>query len=74
MPAWLTMVSRSAGLRPSVMSINGLFQVAKHGTRAFTRITIIKRVIFLIAENLGFHAINPHAVQDARNSKEPPFG
>jgi transposase len=44
-------------------AINGLFQAAKRRARGFTRIDTIKTVIFLIAGNLDFHAINPHAGQ-----------
>ena len=44
-------------------AINGLFQAAKRKARGFTRIATIKTVIFLIAGNLDFHAINPHAGQ-----------
>jgi transposase len=44
-------------------AINGLFQAAKRKARGFTRIATIRTVIFLIAGNLDFHAINPHAGQ-----------
>ena len=44
-------------------AINGLFQAAKRKARGFTRIETIRTVIFLIAGNLDFHAINPHAGQ-----------
>jgi len=44
-------------------AINGLFQAAKRRARGFTRIETIKTVIFLIAGNLDFQAINPHAGQ-----------
>ncbi len=44
-------------------AINGLFQAAKRRARGFTRIDTIKTVIFLIAGNLDFRAINPHAGQ-----------
>lgn len=44
-------------------AINGLFQAAKRRARGFTRIETIKTVVFLIAGNLNFHAINPHAGQ-----------
>lgn len=44
-------------------AINGLFQAAKRRARGFTRIKTIKTVIFLIAGNLDFQAINPHAGQ-----------
>ena len=51
----------SAAVEPS--TINGLFQATKRKARGFTRIATIKTVIFLIAGNLDFHAINPHAGQ-----------
>ncbi len=44
-------------------AINGLFQAAKRKARGFTRIETIRTVVFLIAGNLDFHAINPHAGQ-----------
>lgn len=44
-------------------AINGLFQAAKRKARGFTRIETIRTVIFLIAGNLDFHAINHHAGQ-----------
>jgi transposase len=44
-------------------AINGLFQAAKRKARGFSRIATIRTVIFLIAGNLDFHAINPHAGQ-----------
>jgi transposase len=44
-------------------AINGLFQAAKRRARGFTRIATIKTVIFLIAGNLDFSSINPHAGQ-----------
>ena len=44
-------------------AINGLFQAAKRKARGFTRIQTIRTVIFLIAGNLDFHAINHHAGQ-----------
>jgi transposase len=44
-------------------AINGLFQAAKRRARGFTRIETIKTVIFLIAGNLDFQTINPHAGQ-----------
>ncbi len=44
-------------------AINGLFQAAKRKARGFTRIDTIRTVIFLIAGNLDFHAINHHAGQ-----------
>jgi transposase len=44
-------------------AINGLFQAAKRRPRGFTRLSTIRTVIFLIAGQLGFHAVNPHARQ-----------
>lgn len=44
-------------------AINGLFQAAKRRARGFTRIDTIRTVIFLIAGNLDFSSINPHAGQ-----------
>jgi transposase len=44
-------------------AINGLFQAGKRRARSFNRIDTIKTVIFLIAGNLDFHAINSHAGQ-----------
>lgn len=44
-------------------AINGLFQASKRRARGFTRLATIRTVIFLIAGELDFHAINPHAGQ-----------
>ncbi len=44
-------------------ALNGLFQAAKRRARGFARFSTIRTVIFLIAGNLDFHAINPHAGQ-----------
>jgi len=44
-------------------AINGLFQAAKRRARGYGRFDTIKTVIFMIAGNLDFKAINPHAGQ-----------
>ena len=44
-------------------AINGLFQAAKRRARGFQRLSTISTVIFLIAGNLDFSALNPHASQ-----------
>jgi hypothetical protein len=41
-------------------SYNGLFQTAKRA-REYTRLQTMKTVLFLIAGQLDFKAINPHA-------------
>jgi len=41
--------------------INGLFQAAKRKARGYGRFQTMRVVIFLVAGNLKFSAINPHA-------------
>jgi hypothetical protein len=43
-------------------AINGLFQAAKRKARGYGRFQTMRVVIFLVAGNLRFSAINPHAV------------
>ena len=42
-------------------AINGLFQAAKRKARGYGRFQTMRVVIFLVAGNLKFSAINPHA-------------
>ena len=42
-------------------ALNGLFQAAKRRARGFATFNTIKVVVFLIADKLDFHAVNPHA-------------
>ena len=42
-------------------AINGLFQAAKRKARGYGRFHTMRVVIFLVAGNLKFSAINPHA-------------
>lgn len=42
-------------------ALNGLFQAAKRKARGYSRLSTIRTVIFLIAGQLDFQAINPHA-------------
>ena len=44
-------------------ALNGLFQAAKRRARAFSRLSTVKTVLFLIVGKLDFHTINPHARQ-----------
>jgi len=44
-------------------ALNGLIQAAKRRARGFTRVSIIRTVIFLITGMLDFLVINPHATQ-----------
>ncbi len=44
-------------------ALNGRFQAAKHYARGFGRFATIRTVLFLIAGNLDFAALNPHASQ-----------
>jgi transposase len=44
-------------------ALNGLLQSDKRRARGFTRLSIIRTVIFLIAGWLDFRTINPHAEQ-----------
>ena len=43
-------------------AINGLFQAAKRKARGYGRLQTMRVVIFLVAGNLNFSSINPHAV------------
>jgi transposase len=42
-------------------AINGLFQAAKRKARGYGRLQTMRVVIFLVAGNLNFSSINPHA-------------
>ena len=42
-------------------AINGLFQAAKRKARGYGRLQTMRVVIFLVAGNLDFSSINPHA-------------
>ena len=42
-------------------AINGLFQAAKRKARGYGRFETMRTVIFLVAGNLNFLSINPHA-------------
>ena len=42
-------------------AINGLFQAAKRKARGYGRFQTMRTVIYLVAGNLNFSAINPHA-------------
>jgi transposase len=42
-------------------AINGLFQAAKRRARGYGTFKTMRTVIFLVAGNLKFTAINPHA-------------
>ena len=42
-------------------AINGLFQAAKRKARGYGRFQTMRTVIFLVAGNLNFSSINPHA-------------
>jgi transposase len=42
-------------------AINGLFQAAKRKARGYGRFQTMRMVIFLVAGNLNFSSINPHA-------------
>ncbi len=42
-------------------AINGLFQAAKRKARGYGRFQTMRTVVFLIAGNLNFSTVNPHA-------------
>jgi transposase len=42
-------------------AINGLFQAAKRKARGYGRFKTMRTVVYLVAGNLNFSAINPHA-------------
>ena len=42
-------------------AINGLFQAAKRRARGYGAFETMRTVIFLVAGNLNFPSINPHA-------------
>lgn len=42
-------------------AINGLFQAAKRKARGYGRFKTMRTVIYLVAGNLNFSAVNPHA-------------
>ncbi len=42
-------------------AINGLFQAAKRRARGYGTFQTMRTVIFLVAGNLNFSSINPHA-------------
>ncbi len=42
-------------------AINGLFQAAKRKARGYGRFKTMRTVIYLVAGNLNFSALNPHA-------------
>ena len=44
-----------------LVAINGLFQAAKRKARGYGRFQTMRTVIYLVARNLDFSAINPHA-------------
>jgi len=44
-------------------AINGLFQTAKRRARDFTRLSTIKKAIFLIAGKFDLYTIYPHTRQ-----------
>ena len=44
-----------------IEALNGLFQAAKRKARGYTRSATMRTVLFLIAGNLDFTPINPHA-------------
>jgi transposase len=42
-------------------AINGLFQAAKRKARGYGRFKTMRTVVYLVAGNLNFSVLNPHA-------------
>ena len=62
MPAPADMMLPPLWFRLCRLRINGLFQAAKRKARGYGRFQTMRTVIYLVAGNLHFSAINSHVM------------